>query len=73
MAKYTTDDKSRMLPIRFHPSWAIEADRNRKIHMPDPSEFCDSRFRHCLGHISLNYLAWKFGWNAALSRFDELR
>lgn len=74
MANYSADEESKLLSIRFHSSWATEADGNLKIHMPNPSEFCDSKFRRCLGHISLNYLAWKFGWNVALeSRFDELR
>jgi hypothetical protein len=74
MAHYSADDKAEMLAIRYLPRWSTEADGEKKISFPNPSEYSDSKFRRCLGHISLNYIAWKFGWQVALeSRFDELR
>lgn len=74
MAYYSADDRTGMLSIRYRQRWLTETDGEKKISFPDPSEFSDSRFRRCLGHISLNYIAWKFGWQAALeSRFDDLR
>jgi hypothetical protein len=74
MAHYTADDKAEMLTIRYSPRWVDESDGEKKISFPDPPEYSDSKFRRCLGHIALNYVAWKFGWRVALeSRFDELR
>ena len=74
MSHYSADDTNEMITIRFRPSWASESEGARKIRLPDPAEFSDSKFRRCLGHISLNYVAWKFGWQVALEcRFDQLR
>lgn len=74
MSHYSADDKNGVLTIRFRSSWANESNGSRHVQFPNPPEFSDSKFRRCLGHISLNYVAWKFGWHVALeSRFDELR
>lgn len=74
MAHYSADDKTEMLTIRYRPCWLTEGDGEKKISFPDPPEYSDAKFRRCLGHIYLNYIAWKFGWQVALeSRFDELR
>lgn len=74
MAHYAADDKAQILTIRYRPRWMDRSDGKRRVSLPNPSEYSDSKFRRCLGHISLNYIAWKFGWHVALeSRFDELR
>ncbi len=74
MSHYTADDKGKILMIRYRPEWLQETDGEQKVFLPNPSEYNDSKFRRCLGHISLNYIAWKFGWQVALeSRFNELR
>lgn len=74
MAHYAADDDDKMLTTRYRPRWVENSNRNPRILYPNPSEYSDSKFRRCLGHISLNYIAWKFGWDVALEdRFDELR
>ena len=74
MAHYAADDDDKMLTIRYRPRWIENSIGSPSILFPNPSEYSDSKFRRCLGHISLNYIAWKFGWDVALEdRFDELR
>jgi hypothetical protein len=74
MAHYTADDNAEVLTIRYQPRWVVGTAGEQRISFPDPKEYSDSKFRRCLGHISLNYIAWKLGWDVALeSRFDELR
>lgn len=74
MSHYSADDERGVMAIHYRGSWIEEFEGKRRIVFPDPSEFDESKFRRCLGHISLNYIAWKFGWEVALeSRFDPLR
>lgn len=74
MAHYSADDKTEMLTIRYRPRWITEAAGEKRIFFPDPPEYSDAKFRRCLGHICLNYIAWKFGREVALeNKFDELR
>lgn len=74
MSHYTADDERKVMLVQFRDSWIKEFEGKRQIVFPDPAEYDESRFRRCLGHIALNYVAWKFGWDAALEgRFDSLR
>lgn len=74
MSHYTADDERRVMTVRFRDSWIKEFEGKRQVVFPDAAEFDESKFRRCLGHISLNYVAWKFGWEVALEgRFDPLR
>lgn len=74
MSYYSVDDERRVMTIQFRDSWVKEVEGKRQVVFPDPSEFDESKFRRCLGHIALNYIAWKFGWEMALEkRFDPLR
>lgn len=58
----------------FRKEWINDDDNGRHIQSPNPSEFDELKFRRCLGHITLNYIAWKLGWAVALEpRFDRLR
>jgi hypothetical protein len=74
MSHYSADDERQIMTVQFHDSWIREFEGKRQIVFPDPVEFDEFKFRRCLGHIALNYVAWKFGWDAALEeRFDPLR
>lgn len=74
MSYYSVNDEQKVMKVQFRNSWLTEHEGIRKVVFPDPAEFDESKFRRCLGHISLNYIAWKFGWEVALkSRFDPLR
>lgn len=74
MSHYTADDERRVMTVQFRDSWIKEFEGKRQIVFPDPVEYDESKFRRCLGHIAMNYVAWKFGWDVALEgRFDPLR
>ena len=66
MAYYTANDAQGLVNVQFQNSLIKEHDGGQTIEFPDPSEFDESKFRRCLGHIALNYVAWKFGWKVAL-------
>ena len=45
-----------------------------QVTFDNPPEFDEHKFRRCFSHISLNYIAWKYGHSFALSnKFDSLR
>jgi len=74
MAYYACDDEAGILTAKIHDSWIVSDSRAPKIAFPPPKEYDESKFRRCLAHITLNYVAWKFGWESALdSKFDKLR
>jgi hypothetical protein len=71
---FAVDHVRKVMTIQFRDSWIKNIKGKRQVAFPNPVEFDDFKFRRCLGHISLNYVAWKFGWDTALERrFDPLR
>jgi hypothetical protein len=72
---YAAGNEKGTIKVRFPEDWLHRReDGSYYVQFPDPPQFDDLNFRRCLGHISLNYIAWKFGWNVALeSRFDQVR
>jgi hypothetical protein len=62
------------LTFRFPHSWIRIGETGSYVQAPNPPEFDSLNFNKCLGHIALNYIAWKLGWDEALNtKYDGLR
>lgn len=74
MGHFVLDDPNNQVTARIRKSWLKEHDGKSQLIFPDPAEYDEFKFRRCLGHIALNYVAFRLGWHAALEqRFDPLR
>jgi len=59
---------------KFRREWVTINNGCHKIKAPNPPEYNEAKFRRCLAHIALNYVAWKFGVDYALKDiFDPIR
>ncbi|MEE9337040.1 MAG: hypothetical protein V3U87_03100 [Methylococcaceae bacterium] len=71
---YKAGEEKGKVTFSFPEKWVTKDTNGIHVQSPNPKEFNELKFRRCLGHITLNYIAWKLGWNVALeSRFDNLR
>ncbi len=74
LGHFVADDVNKIVTAKYQESWVESHEGQNRIAFPDPPEFDEHKFRRCLGHIGLNYVAWKFGCDIALeARLDPLR
>jgi len=74
LGSYRIGEKKGEVIQSVKPEWVRKTPNGIHIQSPSPPKYDQLKFRRCLGHIALNYVAWKFGWDVALeNRFDPLR